>query len=925
MAILTYIKKLGIGQKIRMIVLMSSGVALFLFTTIFVTHDIVATRARMLNEINALADSLSTQSTAAAMFGDAKSAEEILATLRYETRTVNACIFGADGNILAKYENSNREKALEDLVSRGFLACRPKELALYNESGVILSYRDIISGDKKAGTLFIRSSTEEILRQIELDLLTAVIGFCISAIVAYILSFRLQGLITKPLGLLLQDAKTVAQNQDYSIRTVKENDDEIGTLIDQFNEMLGQLGKHDNDLRLAERDAREKKHFLDTIINNIPLAVFASDMQNDSKLLLWSRGAEKIFGPKAEEIINTTKYKKFSNYEAEGQAIANGVIIDSGEKTVTTEYGTKIIAHAVEIPIYDENDKPHILLEIVEDVTQKKAQEDAIRLYAEELLLAREAALRADELAVAKEKAEASNKAKSEFLANMSHEIRTPLNGIIGLAGLLADSDLAPPHAESIQAILRSGESLLFLLNDILDFSKIEAGELTLEEIPFDLKTSLKDVINILSPIASKKGLILEYKYSENAPVNVLGDPTRIKQVVTNLVGNALKFTEKGRVSLVVAATNPNPLGVCMYSLGIADTGIGMSPKVQNNLFKEFTQGDASTTRKYGGTGLGLAITRKLVTRMGGDLALDSAEGKGAIFTVNISLKTLGQGDMLPGKDERTAGNTNRVDFSGFKILVVDDHPLNLMVTTQILKKKGCVFVDQAENGKEALERISKIRVGYDLIFMDCQMPEMDGYETSRQIRARERMSSLRRTPIIALTANAMQGDKGLCLLAGMDDYISKPVDPNKLFEILCAFLTRESAPPDISVQAPESAAGSLPVIVVDLEHLTLCTDGNLDDEKMIATVFISSGESSLRILKASLTPAEKEQWKSAAHKLKGSSAQVGAKHLSEFCRQAQDDDSASAEKKKMLAESIGQAFEDVKAFFRQRHDDRKS
>ncbi len=825
-----YIRKLGINQKIRLIVLLSSGMALLLFTAIFVAHDIFSSRTRMINEIDALADSLGTQSSAAAAFSDANSANEILHTLAYEPRTVNACLYDAKGDLLASYKNTGRQDVIENIVAHGQSLCTSEKRKPTAERGFILSHRDIMSGGTKVGALFIRSSTAEIIRQIELDFLTAFSGFMVSYFVAYFLSFRLEGLITKPLGRLLEDARLVARDKDYSIRTVKENEDEIGTLIDQFNEMLSQLGHHDGELRAAERDARERKHFLDTIINNIPLAVVARGMQGDNRVLLWSHGAEKIFGVRADDIVGTNRHDRFYRFEFDQNVAMDGQLVIYPEKTIELPDRRSIVVNAVEIPIYDEGGQPQILLTIIEDVTAKKAQEKALRAYAEELVVAREAALRADELATAKEKAEAANKAKSEFLANMSHEIRTPLNGIIGLTSLLANSGLSEEHEEFVQAILRSSESLLFLLNDILDFSKIEAGELTLEEIPFNLKGNLHDVVNILSPIASKKGLVLEYKYAGDAKANVVGDPTRVKQVATNLVGNALKFTDKGRVALTVTAGPPDAKGISVYVLRISDTGIGMSLKTQASLFKEFTQGDTSTTRKYGGTGLGLAITRKLVTKMGGELTLESAEGKGTTFTVRLPLKAL-EGIDTPDAQAKEFAYPVNADFSKYRILVVDDHPLNLMVTTQLLKRMGAVLVDQAQNGREALDRIVKAKNGYDLIFMDCQMPEMDGYETSRRIRAREKDEELKRTPIIALTANAMEGDRGLCLRAGMDDYVSTPVNPEKLYEVSCGALfgapTAYLMTKNSQIEKKPVAVDSLPV--VDLERLRLCTDGKPD------------------------------------------------------------------------------------------------
>ncbi len=385
-------------------------------------------------------------------------------------------------------------------------------------------------------------------------------------------------------------------------------------------------------------------------------------------------------------------------------------------------------------------------------------------------------------LHLAKEQAEYANRAKSEFLANMSHEIRTPMNGIIGLTRLLVDEDhFSVDQDQSLQAILKSSETLLFLLNDILDFSKIEAHELALESLPFNLKGNLQNVVHLLSPMASKKGIVVNYRYNNDIPASVIGDPTRIGQIITNLVGNAVKFTDKGHVTLSVSAQKRETEGDYIYFFAIEDTGIGIPPEVQARLFTKFSQGDASTSRKFGGTGLGLAISKSLTEMIGGHISFISTPGQGSVFTVEMPFKKADVEVVWNDKARTSQKKSHSAnDFSRCRILVVDDHPVNMLFARKLLRTMGFTRIDEAVNGLEALQKLGNDDKNYDLVLMDCQMPEMDGFEACRKIREREQAEGQERVPVIAMTAHAMEGDRDLCLQAGMDDYLSKPVNPDK-------------------------------------------------------------------------------------------------------------------------------------------------
>jgi signal transduction histidine kinase len=371
---------------------------------------------------------------------------------------------------------------------------------------------------------------------------------------------------------------------------------------------------------------------------------------------------------------------------------------------------------------------------------------------------------------------EAAAAAKSRFLAMMSHEIRTPLNAVIGLTDILLHSELTDDQRQMIETVKQSGAGLLNIINDILDFSKLEVNKVALELVEFDLLELATAVVNIMSAQAKAKGLTLMLAVASDVPKIITADGGRIQQILLNLIGNAIKFTPAGEILVGIGLAQTNSDGVSI-KFSVTDPGIGISPQAQARLFQPFSQADISTTRRFGGTGLGLVISKQLVELMGGSMNIESVEGKGSTFWFTLLTPRIEQRQAPARRQENQNHSTPLLDrMKGARILLVEDNPVNQMVALRLLKLLG-VHAEVAADGVEAVEAAGQ---SYDLLLMDCEMPNMDGYQATAEIRRREADSG-RRTRIVAMTANAMSGDREKCLDAGMDDYIAKPIQLDSL------------------------------------------------------------------------------------------------------------------------------------------------
>jgi signal transduction histidine kinase/DNA-binding response OmpR family regulator/HPt (histidine-containing phosphotransfer) domain-containing protein len=878
------IRNLSIRRKLILITLSTCGIAVLLAIGIFVGLDVPVYRQGLERDLVSTATMANANSKVAVAFADADAASEILSALSAKPLVLAGCLYGQDGHVFAAYRREPNGTACPARVPTGdsgsFFANR------------ITTSQKVVGQGREFGTLYLEADLQPLYDRLRWHAALTAIVLLICGIAVVVMATPLQGMISIPIVQLADTMRTVKREQRYDIRASKDQEDEVGTLIDGFNDMLSEIEHRDQMLRRHQEQLEDQ-------------------------------------------------------------------------------------------------------------VTGRTAELSQVNV----------------DLMEAKNRAEDASRAKSEFLANMSHEIRTPMNAVIGMTELTLDSDLAPEQRESLTLVKSSADALLSILNDILDFSKIESRKLELEAVPFTFRNLIADTVAPLVLRAQEKGLEIVTDISPDVPATLVGDPVRLRQVIANLVGNAIKFTSQGHVMVAIDAESLTSTDV-LLKFHVMDTGIGIAKDKQELVFEPFRQADGSTTRYFGGTGLGLTISQQLVTMMGGGIRVDSVPGQGSTFHFTVRLgvcnripevapvpvagvtvlvaddnevsrrmveKALrrwrtrltvvdsGTAALAAVSEAETRGepftlvllDAQMADISGYdvarqmrtltasvpavvmlssstdvpddarsgelaiamhltrpvepndlllaigrltaglpvrargpapaprpattplktadtagprRILLAEDNPTNRILALRILERKGHTVLI-ADNGKEAVELLAKHDV--DVVLMDVQMPVMGGFEATRAIRERDR-STGRHTPIIAMTAHAMKGDRERCLDAGMDDYISKPIDSARLLSLVAQ--TDASAPspvPPVPVTAAAPAAAPAAAAprgrACDVDAFIARVGGDVELAREMSILFIPDAVRLLDAIRDAVAEGNAERLRQEAHALKGAAGNFGA------------------------------------------------
>jgi two-component system, sensor histidine kinase and response regulator len=821
-------RDLSIRRKLTAIVLVTCGVSILFACTMLAVYDVTAFRREIAVELVSTAGIIGSNTTAALSFGDTNAAGKTLNSLAAQTHIVAAAVYAANGFVFAKYARTGADSGLVP----------PRA----GPDGIHFSFHDVVvsqpirlSGER-IGTIYLRSDLDQLYASAKnfFEILDIVILACLLA--AYLLASRLQRLISGPILALAQTAATVSAEKSYSVRATKSGNDEVGSLVDRFNEMLAQIQERDTALQsahdqlelrvdertkelleqVAERKRAEKwlaerTNFLNSLIENSPIGIVAVD--SNQLIQICNPAFERLFLHSRKDIKGKHLADLLSSPEVRDEVDSNRANLQQGKGShlVTRRRradGILVDVEAFCVPLFADGKFNGALL-LYQDIAERKRAEEAL--------------LRG------KEAAEAASRAKSEFLANMSHEIRTPMNGIIGMTELALDTDLTAEQRDYLGMVKTSANSLLTVVNDILDFSKIEAGKLDLDLADFPFQHTIGETLKALAFRAHQKRLELAWRVAPDVPLYLKGDMGRLRQILVNLVGNSVKFTEHGEIVVSAAKESEDPDGIMLH-FQVRDTGIGIPPEKQQMVFDAFTQADTSASRKYGGTGLGLAITSRLVALMGGKLWLESEVGRGSTFHFTCHF---GFADSI----SPTAQSTDPDIIRNLPVLVVDDNDTNRRILVEMLFTWGMKpeSVGSGEAAIAALGRASQEKRPFRLVIADMQMPQMDGCTLTKEIRKSTLFGTV---PVVMLSSSGQSDEAPRCRKLAISAYLMKPAQPSDLLD---AILTAFSKPLLVETGKEALTKTNAPAVEVDRLRILLAED-NPVNQKLAITLLQKRG-----------------------------------------------------------------------------------